>query len=206
MPPEPAKRRVIGAVGLLAGLIFCGCGDPNKPPPHLAKMRGLAAAKAEEPWGSKLEKFAEQAVMDGWQRHKIALDFSTNSVQSLERMLDVMNRSPQFQVFSDKDKHAEAMIAGAYLGEVIRRNHNGRWGVHSEAAGEFSFPVHFDTRQAFPIMWCLKRLVNGREDNVWHKYLYFVTGRTNNIPITTTYYSNRKAWLSLEGSLTNLAK
>lgn len=202
----PARRRVTCAVVLLVCLVLCGCGDSNQPPPNLASMRGLAAAKADEPWDSKLEKLGEQAVIDGWQRHRIALDFSTNSVQSLEHMLDVMNRSSQFQAFSAKDKQAEAMIAGAYLGEVIRRNHSGTWAVHSEAAGEFSFPVRFDSKQAFPIMWCLKRLVNGREDNVWHKYLYFVAGKTNGIPITTTYYSNREDWLKVEGATTNFSK
>ncbi|MFO1513861.1 MAG: hypothetical protein U1F83_13245 [Verrucomicrobiota bacterium] len=204
--PLLARQSAKCLIALLLILAVEGCGDSAKAPPNLAKMRGLSAATPEEPWDSKLEKFAEQAVIDAWKRHHIALDFSTNSVQSLEQILDRMNRSPQFQPFSEKDKRAEAMIAGAYIGEVIRRNHNGVWGVHSDAAGEYSFPVSFGPRQAFPIMWCLKRLVNGREDNVWHKYLYFVVEQTNNIPIAPTYYSNRDEWLKVEGAMTNFIK
>ena len=103
---EAAAKSLQQVVKCLAVLVFTmvvgGCGNSAKPPPNLANMRGLAAAKADDPWESKLEKFAEQAVIDAWQRHQIALDFSTNSVQSLERILDTMNRSPQFQSFSEK--------------------------------------------------------------------------------------------------------
>ena len=195
------------ALGTIAcAILLAGCGNHNAPPPDLAMMRGIAAVTRDEPWESKLEKMAEQAVIDAWQHHRIALDFTTNSVQSEERVLAQMHRSPSFQAFSEKDKRAEALIAGAYIGEVIRRNHKGAWGTNSEVGGDFSMPIRFTDHEAFPITWCLKRLVNGPEDNVWHKYLFFVVGITNGIPVTPTYYSNREEWRKVNAPTTNRAR
>ena len=191
----------IRAEALLLFLSFTlfGCGASNQPPKDLDKMRGLAAISPDESWESKLEKMAEQAVLDAWTRYRIALDFSPNSIRLEEQIMDGVGRSTWFKAFPEKDQRAEAMIAGAYLGEVIKRNHGGTWATNSLPAGEFSFPLKVGSHQIFPITWCLKRLVNGREDNVWHKYQYFVVGNTNSYPGTVTYYSNRDDWLKVEG-------
>ena len=191
----------IGAVAFLLFLSFTlfGCGASNQPPKDLGKMRGLAAISPDESWESKLEKMAEQAVLDAWIRYRIALDFSTNSIRLEEQIMDGVGRTAWFKAFPEKDQRAEAMIAGAYVGEVIRRNHGGAWGTNSPDTDGFSFPLRVGSHQVFPITWCLKRLINGREDNVWHKYQYFVVGNTNSFPGTVTYYSNRDDWITIEG-------
>jgi hypothetical protein len=76
-----------------------------------------------------------------------------------------------------------------------------------ENHARFRGPAHFVdcALHAFCVR-CLKRLVNGREDNVWNKYVHFVVGKTNDMPITPTYYSNREEWLKVEGAMTNFIK
>jgi len=122
----------------------------------------------------------------------------------MEIILDDRHRSPSFRAFSDKDKNAEALIAGAYVGEVIRRNHGGYWSTHSEAAGEFSFPLHTLDKNVFPYMWCLKRLVNGREDNVWHKYLGVALGISNTVLYSVTYRTNLDSSISTNTATSTL--
>jgi len=105
-----------------------------------------------------------------------------------------MTYSSEFRALSVKSQRTAAFIAGAYLGEVIRRSHNGVWAVDSADGGKDSFPVIIDnTYEIFPCMWCLKRLGNGPHENIWRKYIALVVNRTNATPESpfTTPGSNR---------------
>lgn len=160
--------------------ILVGCGP--KPPPNLDKMRGRAAIVEDEPWPSKMEKLAEQQVIDAWSKYQVALDFSVKSIQAEERMLDKMTQSAEFRALPPTEQKTAAFIAGAYLGEVIRRHHNGVWSVDSPDGGRFSFPVILDqTYEVFPCMWCVKRLGYGANENIWRKYQALVVNRTNDV-------------------------
>lgn len=133
---------------------------------------------------------SEQAVIDSWNRYGVSLDYSDGSIKSLDWELQRIAASPDFQKASEKDKRAEAIVMGAYVGEVIRRNHNGAWETDSNAVNDLSFPMVVRRGKNFPVAWCYKRLVNGDEDNVWDKYRFFVLGRTNGMDYTITHEAN----------------
>ena len=64
------------------------------------------------------------------------------------------------------------------MGEVIRRVRPCRWAVDSRVGGEGSFPVVYENGdESYPVRWCYKRIVNGEEDNVWHKFTLSVLHR-----------------------------
>jgi hypothetical protein len=148
------------------------------------QLQGLSAIAKTDPWDKKMRLMSEQAVMDSWNRYGVVLDYSDSSIKSLEAELDRISHSQEFQASSEKDQRAQGIISGAYVGEVIRRNHGGIWAVDSEAAGRFSFPVTIGKAESFPCTWCYKRLMNGPEDNIWDKYRYFVLGQTKGMDYT----------------------
>lgn len=115
--------------------------------------------------------FAKQAA--GWVRQDTGtnLDYSLASIQLVEdrlgRLSNEINRTnPPPGTFG------MAMGYGAYIGEVLRRNHGGSWAADHPAGGQRSFPLALTNNQVvFPVIWCYKRIINGEEDNVYHKAL-----------------------------------
>jgi hypothetical protein len=68
------------------------------------------------------------------------------------------------------------MTCNSRVGEVIRRMHNGSWGIDHDVAGPGSFPIRWADHESFPIGWCGKRILNGEEDNVWFKFRMLLLG------------------------------
>ena len=64
------------------------------------------------------------------------------------------------------------------------------------------FPLNISGNITFPTTWCLKRLVNGPEDNVYDKYIFCVLQRTNEFHGEITYWTNTGKELR---QLTNVA-
>jgi len=44
------------------------------------------------------------------------------------------------------------------------------------AAGPDSYPIDYEGHQSFPVGWCGRRILNGDEDNVLHKFRILVLG------------------------------
>lgn len=133
--------------------------------------RTLAALKPGADANAVMREIAEHAV--DWARgHNVALDYSPGSVERLEELLGKMGQ------VDERRAEYEAIRCGAYIGEVIRRAVGGEWALDHEVAGPMSFPFTWGgDNTSFPVGWCWKRMVNGEEDNVWHKYQVFLTGR-----------------------------
>jgi len=123
-----------------------------------------------------MKKLAEQAVMDAWEYERIVLDYSPASIEKVEQILTRRQKWIQKKNFSEKGIKAEALILGAYVGEVIRKEHGGTWLEGDDKAGPGSYPLEWQDHHSYPYGWCAKRLTCGPEENVWHKYLYFVRG------------------------------
>jgi hypothetical protein len=196
---------LLGAVilGLALGVMKF-IGEHPRRPAGFDQLRGLSAISKSDPWDKKWRLMSEQAVMDSWNNYGVPLDYSDKSIQTLDAELDRIYRSAEFRAASDKDQRAEGVIFGAYLGEVICRNHGGAWGEESnEEAQLFSFPVKFGKDVVFPANWCYKRLENGPEDNIWLKYKYFVLGQTNGMEYSITIESNLSTNLESNGISTN---
>jgi hypothetical protein len=114
-------------------------------------------------------ELAELAVQFADQRGQ-TLDYSPDSVERVESILADLHNSKKAGQLSDEDAGRSAIRFGAYIGEVLRRHYGGHWEEDHDVAGPGSFPIHWGQGASFPVGWCGKRIINGQEDNVWHKY------------------------------------
>ena len=99
------------------------------------------------------------------------LDYSPESIESVDRILAQL-----YQTYKGEPETEElqglASAFGAYIGECIRREYSGAsWDQDHPVMGDKSYPLHWLGGESFPCSWCYKRIVNGPEDNVWHKYM-----------------------------------
>jgi hypothetical protein len=143
---------------------------------------GLAACSPSDDTPTMMKKLAEQAVLDGSQHYQTQLDYSPQSIESIEKILDQLGASAKFRRAGENDKRAEALIFGAYVGEVIRREHGGEWAADHPVVGPGTYPIAWRGGDSFPYAWCYKRLTHGEQDNVWFKYKELVMLRTKTQP------------------------
>jgi hypothetical protein len=118
-----------------------------------------------------MQHYAAEAVDLARAEHDIELDYSVESIERVEEILAKLHEDGR-----SRDPTAEtkglALAFGAYIGEAIKRSEpDADWEQDQPAAGERSFALHWRGDESFPINWCYKRLVEGPEDNVWHKYV-----------------------------------
>lgn len=118
-----------------------------------------------------MRHLSEEAVSMAGKSPGIHLDYSENSIQDVEKALNAIHE--EYRSFHpEKGVKGLAMAYGAYIGEVIRRGNPGsKWERDSSVAGKNSYPLHWLGGEIYPYSWCYKRIVNGPEDDVWHKYL-----------------------------------
>jgi hypothetical protein len=175
-------------LGLLAGIIFALMvwtvqRQRHQPPVEFSTFKGMAGAKPSDPVGVKMERLAEQAALDAWQRYHMRLQIHVSSLPDFERYLDRLSKEPDFRKSTEKDQRAEGLIGGAFIGEAIRRVHGGYWleeKLDLKEAGPF--PLQMAGGHAiWPVNWAFKRLMNGPEDNIYHKYRIMVSGETNGL-------------------------
>lgn len=119
---------------------------------------------------------AAQAVEAAAREYGLDFDFSGDSVERVEEILDRIHQRHLAKPLDDRDLTRESLCWGAYVGEVIRRIKPAHWELDSEHSGPGSLPIVYDggDGQSFPVRWCAKRIKNGDEDNVWHKFQLFV--------------------------------
>jgi len=125
---------------------------------------------------------ANVAVLTAKQCYKINLNYSDDSVEKVEQALCKIHE----EYLSSKNKNQEGLhglsiMFGAYIGEVLKKEKGvGYWGKDHPVFGKNCFPLYWnDNDCAFPVDWCLKRIINGPEDNVVHKYKILTKGKTN---------------------------
>jgi hypothetical protein len=111
--------------------------------------------------------FAEDAVQWGAEQNA-PLDYTPESVERVEALLAKLHEERAAGRLPDDQLNKASLRYGAYVGEVIRRLHQGTWALDSKVAG--SFPIRWRDHESFPVGWCAKRIVNGEEDNVWLKF------------------------------------
>jgi len=116
---------------------------------------------------NKLVNFAISTAEEGFD---IKLDFSHNSIKSVERILDVIH-SDYLQNKNETGLNGIAINFAAYIVETILRNTNeGIWYSDHLEFGEKSYPLYWKGSVIFPFAWCQKRIFDGRGDDVWFKY------------------------------------
>ena len=129
---------------------------------------------AEMPFDQLVEFLPKEAVAIARDRHGITLDYSPASVEQVEAILGRLHDEYKKRNTTEGQRGL-ALAFGVYIGEVIRKQAGeGHWKQDHPVAGEGSMPLHWKGHDSFPVAWCLKRLANGEEDNVWHKYQMIV--------------------------------
>lgn len=175
-------------LGLLAGVTFVLMvwsvqRQRHQPPVEFSTFKGMAGVRPTDPVGVKMERLAEQAAMDAWQRYRLRLQIHVSSLPEFEGYLDRVSKEPSFLKSTEKDQRAEGLIGGAFIGEAIRRVHGGTWLDEKPDLKEAGpFPLQMAAGHAiWPVNWAFKRLMNGPEDNIYHKYRIMVSGETNGL-------------------------
>ena len=127
---------------------------------------------------AEMESRAKQAVLDAKSEYAANLDYSPASVETVESILAQLHQQHIENPISEAELIRHALKWGGYIGEVIKQVHTAEWQIDSEVGGEGSLPIVYeDNSESFPVRWCYKRIVNGEEDNVWHKFTVFVLNR-----------------------------
>jgi hypothetical protein len=185
------------AVGLLlfAAMLGYELHRRSLPPPELADYMGLSAISSNDAVSVKMQRFAEQAALDAWRRYHIRVHIGIHSLPDFDHYLELVSSSKSYRHSAVKDQNAEGIIAGAFVGEAIRRTHGGTWLDESEIPNAGLFPLRLDTGTIYPINWCIKRLANGPEDNIYQKYSFLVLKRTNEFHGEVTLWTNTDSGL-----------
>jgi hypothetical protein len=120
----------------------------------------------------EMEGVAARAVDEAQERYQVELNFSRASARLLdEKILETLHQRRTNKTLDDAEFSRNAMLWGAYLGEVMRREfeESVHWQRDSEL-GKETFPiVHTTGREIFPCGWCVKRVQKGPEEMVWIK-------------------------------------
>lgn len=102
------------------------------------------------------------------------LDYSPNSVHIIEKTLGKLHKEFVRQG-SDEGVWGTSLEFAAYIVEVIDRNYGPvDWQRDDSQFGQDSFPLYWRGTTLFPLTWCLKRILEGEEDNVWDKFSIIV--------------------------------
>jgi hypothetical protein len=133
-----------------------------------------SGTRTADPGGTTMDEMmrhlASEAVDIADKTYGIKLDYSTESIQKVEVVLGKLH-DEMLQRKSTEGVRGLAMAFGAYIGESIRKGvPEAKWERDHPVAGEKSYPLHWFGGDSFPIGWCLKRIMNGPEDNVWDKF------------------------------------
>jgi hypothetical protein len=113
---------------------------------------------------------ADGAVRDADSNQHIKLDYSPESVKSVEHILGKLHEMYVRNPASISVRGLSAAY-GAYIGEVIRRSETGvHWERDHPVFGEKSYPLYWGKGVSNPLGWCQKRIIDGEDDDVWVKY------------------------------------
>jgi hypothetical protein len=115
--------------------------------------------------------YALDAVELSTSSFQVSLDFSEESIASLEQALGRLHDSLALQRPQEDRIWTLAKAFGSYLGEVFRRAHGGDWGMVT--VGDRSFPgLRCEPKDLTFSPWIRahQRILCGPRDDVWQYY------------------------------------
>jgi hypothetical protein len=127
--------------------------------------------------------YADEAVEFAAKAMDSDLDFSIESLEKVEDILDVLSSEiPKSRIMRLLGKGPEpgeivemSKIWGAYIGEVFRRKWDGTWTVNTKILkNDWLYALSIRDNQMFPPAKVFKRLKNGKEDNILTYFQAFV--------------------------------
>lgn len=108
-----------------------------------------------------MDGYAQAAAEFARSEFKQNLDFSSESIDSLDDILVRVGESPEL------DMDFEVRLWGAYLGEVLRRRYAGTWEMTQYPGGVAAVPaVEIRGSRLFPLMKVYRRLTEGEEEDL----------------------------------------
>jgi hypothetical protein len=129
-----------------------------------------------------IDALSAEAVDIAEKDFEVRLDYSTDSIERVEEILSRLHVEYQ-EADSDEGVVGLASAFGAYIGECIRRAYpDSRWDRDHPVGGEKSYLIRWAGGDSFPLAWCHRRITQGPEDNVWHKFTVLAQGRASQLP------------------------
>lgn len=122
-----------------------------------------------------MESYAAAAVETARREFRHTLDYSSDSIDTLDEILVLISESPE------RDVDYETRLWGSYLGEVLRRRYAGIWEMTpypgAQGGAQASMPA-IDVRgsRLFPLMKVHRRLTMGEEEDL-RSFFTMVTER-----------------------------
>jgi hypothetical protein len=124
--------------------------------------------------GAMMEGYAQAAAEVGKTEYRQKLDFSADSINSLDEILVLVSENPEI------DLDFESRLWGSYLGEVLRRRYAGSWEMTPYPGGAVAVPaVEVRGSRLFPLMKVYRRLTIGDEEDL-RSFFSMVTERLGN--------------------------
>lgn len=131
---------------------------------------------------SELQERLTDLALEAARDYDVVLDFGDASIDSVEEVLGELHRFYREEE-TEEGLHGLALGFAAYIVTTIERNHGaGEWRRDHPELGENTFPYHWRGSALFPYAWCLKRIVDGAEDDVRAKYRALVLEREGQDP------------------------
>jgi len=108
-----------------------------------------------------MEGYARAAAEVAWREFHQKLDFTSESIDSLDEILVLVGESPEL------DLDFEVRLWGSYLGEVLRRRYAGSWEMMQYPGGAVAVPaVEVRASTLFPLLKVYRRLTVGDEEDL----------------------------------------
>lgn len=134
----------------------------------------------KKPSGDEIKDQMTQNALQIAREFRIKLDFAHKSIKLIERVLGKIHK--HYVTTNDDDGLSGIALAfAAYIVTVIERNSSpGVWKRDHPDFGQESFPFQWQGSTLFPYGWCMKRIVDGKQDDVWAKYKTIVLPKIKN--------------------------
>jgi len=115
----------------------------------------------------QMSLLAERIAREGF---KIHLDYSVKSIEQVEHILGKIHDEYK-STKSEEGLQGIAFEFAAYIVKVIEQNFGDvEWQRNHSTIGENTFPLQWRNSTLFPFGWCLKRIYDGKEENLWIKF------------------------------------
>ncbi|MHB1744462.1 MAG: hypothetical protein ACYCRE_06780 [Acidobacteriaceae bacterium] len=116
-----------------------------------------------------MQSCAARAVETARDRFGFELDYSEESIESLETILAGVSNS--LNLLENDQVEEQVKLWGGYLGEVVRRYWHGGWDLVQYPGGAAAVPTLLVSgSQLYPLLKVYRRLTMGEGENVWKFY------------------------------------
>jgi hypothetical protein len=118
-----------------------------------------------------MEQYANEAVKIAREQFGTELDYSEESLQEVEGILDQLAALAASEKPSNEAIDEMSKAWGGYFGEVVRKRWGGEWMIDTYPGGEFLIvTLHVNGSKLYPSMKVNRRLTRGSNDNLWQFY------------------------------------